>query len=412
MKINLKTICLFCVVWFPISILSDDDVVNILSKQTNRFGLNLLDEIAKNRENQGQIFLSPYSIAMALAMVYAGSGGNSQQQLQQIIGYDECIDIRRNSCQVIDTIEQMNQRLSQIINNDMAIEIGNLMLMAENFEIIPEYFMAIQNHFNGEIIRENLAENGVEAMNKINKFISNRTHGMIDQFLTMPLGPADRFSLFNAIYFKGNWESPFEKSQTHEDIFYGQNDRQRRVQFMRKEEYLSHHALDNLDADMILLEYKGYKVIFVGILPRKRDADLAKLHKALNMTEIQEKIHKKGGGYCVVHLPKMEFDTTYDSLQKEIQTMGIEDIFEVGKANFTGITINEQFAIGKMLHKAKIKIDEEGTVAAAAFGFIMVTSSGISEEPVPEFRFDHPFLFFIHHKPTGQHLFMGEIRYL
>uniref|UniRef100_A0A673LM92 Serpin B6 n=1 Tax=Sinocyclocheilus rhinocerous TaxID=307959 RepID=A0A673LM92_9TELE len=105
-----------------------------------------------------------------------------------------------------------------------------------------------------------------------------------------------------------------------------------------------------------------------------------------------------------VSLPRFKMEETYD-MKSLLISMGMEDVFDGQKVNLSGMSPNNDLVVTKVIHKAFVEVNEEGTEAAAATGIFM---EGSSRWIPPVFNADHPFLFFIRHNPTKSILFYGR----
>ncbi|MHC5161918.1 MAG: serpin family protein, partial [Planctomycetota bacterium] len=155
---------------------------------------------------------------------------------------------------------------------------------------------------------------------------------------------------------------------------------------------------------LLELTYKGEDLSMLILLPKEKDglADMEKELTTRNLAEWQKKMHKQE---VEVFLPKFKMTSQF-SLAETLEKMGMPDAFDVGKADFSGMTGNKDLFISAVLHKAFVEVNEEGTEAAAATGVMMSLSMAL-EQPV--FRADHPFVFIIKDNNTGSILFVGRV---
>lgn len=104
-----------------------------------------------------------------------------------------------------------------------------------------------------------------------------------------------------------------------------------------------------------------------------------------------------------VHLPKFKMENSYD-LKSDLSGLGLQDIFDSGKADLSGMSGSQDLFLSEIVHKSFIEVNEEGTEAAAATAGIAVFCMLLEED----FNADHPFLYFIRHNPTQSVLFFGR----
>ena len=104
-------------------------------------------------------------------------------------------------------------------------------------------------------------------------------------------------------------------------------------------------------------------------------------------------------------MPKFEFSSGF-SLAEPLEQLGMRDAFSANHADFSGMTDEVKLKIDAVVHKAFIRVDEEGTEAAAATGIVMPRVASAAPEPI-EFKANHPFLFFLRYDDAV--LFMGRV---
>jgi serpin B len=207
--------------------------------------------------------------------------------------------------------------------------------------------------------------------------------------------------LTNAIYFKGLWEHEFDPDNTQDkdfEISPGNNKSAPMMSISKK----TFNYTETDDVQILELDYAGDDVSMILVLPKKNNISIAE--KAVNPTALEEWKESFDKIEVDVTIPKFKLETKYD-LKKYLQKMGMIVSF-TSNADFSGMTGYKDLFIKKVAHKAFIEVNEEGTEAAAATGVIMQLTAVID---TVSFNADHPFLFLIQHKETGNILFMGKI---
>jgi len=215
-----------------------------------------------------------------------------------------------------------------------------------------------------------------------------------------------RLVLTNAIYFKGTWQWEFDKSYTSEQDFKITLENIVKVPMMyMKPDKATFNYADTGDLQILELPYKGEEISMLILLPTENlDAiglTAEKLEEYNNqMTETK---------LDAIYLPKFEFDTKY-FMKNILSEMGMPTAFKWPDADFTGMhtpaSVEDRLFISQVIHQAYVKVDEKGTEAAAATAVIMKVSA---IEPRKIFRVDHPFIFIIQEKETGNILFIGKV---
>jgi len=162
---------------------------------------------------------------------------------------------------------------------------------------------------------------------------------------------------------------------------------------------------ETADAQILEMEYLGGETSMVVVLPKAK-AGLPALEQKLDGAMLEQWIGALGPQHVRVKFPRFEI-TCPTNLTDILPKMGMPRAFTAGKADFTGMTTAEPLVIGAVLHKAFVKVDEEGTEAAAATVVMMERTS--APQVQAEFTADHPFLFLIRHRKTGAILFVGRV---
>ncbi|HLZ18001.1 MAG TPA: serpin family protein, partial [Smithellaceae bacterium] len=212
--------------------------------------------------------------------------------------------------------------------------------------------------------------------------------------------------LLNAIYFKGTWASPFQKSHTSDAPFTVSAVKRIRVPLMHQKDRFKMMSEDNFQA--VDIPYEGRNLSMVVMLPRSVDG-LAGLERQLSIQNLKTwlaRLDAGGAQEIDLYLPKFKLETGYD-LVSPCMNMGMKDAFSLANADFSGMGWRKgSLYISQIKHKAVVEVNEEGTEAAAATAVEMATKSVPFN---PEFRADHPFFFIIRDSSSGAILFMGRM---
>jgi len=212
-----------------------------------------------------------------------------------------------------------------------------------------------------------------------------------------------RLVLTNAIYFKGVWEWEFDKSDTREEEFKitPTNIVKTPMMYMDPDKARFNYA-DTEDLQILELPYKGEKISMLVLLPTE---NLDSIESSLTAEKLNEyKFQMKETKLDSIALPKFELDTKY-FMKDTLSALGMQTAFS-GNADFSGMTGKKDLFIGFVIHQAYVKVDEEGTEAAAATAVGMKLTAVM---PRNVFRADHPFIFIIQEKETGNILFLGRV---
>ena len=243
------------------------------------------------------------------------------------------------------------------------------------------------------------------ARKEINNWIELQTNLKIRELIKPGIiSNSTVLVLCNAIYFKGEWFSKFERKNTILRDFYVSSDSLKKVLTMHQTENFRFKQFDNFSA--LELPYKSNDLSMILFLPLEIDG-MKKFEDSLFSDSIRFWINElmdTDKKEIDVYLPKFKVTSEF-YLKKILQNMGMVDAFSLPPANFAGMTGSKDLCISKVVHQAYVDVYEEGTEAAAATAVFM---DGEYNEP-DRFRADHPFIFFIRENQTGSILFMGRI---
>ena len=355
-----------------------------LINSNNDFAFNLF---RKARGDKSKI-LSPLSITFALGMLNNGAEGETLQEINQTLGFGEAgADAINAFCQkMLKESNTLDEKTKALIANTIFVNEGLGYRLQEGFmdKVNTYYDAQPQNRDFGD----------GETMDVINQWASDHTMGMIPTVLdSLTFDPTVVSYLLNALYFKGIWSSPFRKENTQDEPFGGGD----KVPMMHQEKSVRYAENDLYQA--IRLPYGNGAYRMDIFLPRE-DKTVGEVLETLNGSNWQPKYEYKS---VDLKLPRFE-TSTYQPLVKEMSELGMPKAFSVF-AEFPYFC-NSSGCIGNMFQVAKIKLDEEGTVAAAVT-VIAWEATGMPPQPVP-FHANRPFLYVISEQSTGAIFFIGQ----
>ncbi|MEA5601331.1 serpin family protein [Nostoc sp. UHCC 0252] len=364
-------------------------------ESSNKFGFKLFSEVLKDDKGEKNVFISPSSVAIALAMTYNGASGSTQQAMAKTL------ELQGMSLPEINS--SYAAALKQLLENPDAkvqLSIANSLWANQDVSFAPDFLKRTQDFYQAKV--SNLNFKDAAASNTINNWVKENTKGKITKIVET-IEPNQVLFLLNAIYFKGNWSNEFDKSQTAQYPFYITSSRRKQHPMMSQEGDYRYYENEQFQA--VSLPYgKDGKISFYIFLP-KQNSNLKGFYQDLNIGNWEKWMTQFNEQKGFIRLPR--FKTDYDvTLNDALKTLGMEEAFS-NKANFSGMGKN--FAISQVKHKTFVEVNEEGTEAAAATSVGIVTTS-FREEPEP-FRMivDRPFFCAIRDNQTGNVLFMGSI---
>jgi serpin B len=369
-----------------------------LVKGNNAFALNLYNQI---KDNKGNIFLSPYSISSAFAMCYAGARGNTQQEMAAVLHFPE------KQGQLHNDFANLNLGLKEIQKNGyVELNVANSLWAQEDYDFLPEYLAISQKYYDAKIGNVDFRHDTENTRQRINNWTEEKTNNLIKEII--PRGilhpEVTKLVLVNAVYFKGEWLVKFEKESTRNAPFWVTPEQSKNVSLMCLQEYFEYG--EDVDTQVLVLPYKGSDLSMVILLPKNK-GDIKNLEDNLTMEHINKWINATQRQETLVYLPK--FTIGFSSRLKEYLTaLGMNNAFIWPGADFSGMDGTKWLYISEALHKVWVKVDEEGTEAAAATSVIMRFGGAPSDSP-KVFRADHPFIFLIKDNHSGNMLFMGRL---
>ncbi len=366
----------------------------------NKFAVGLY-QMLKNGE--GNLFYSPYSISMALAMTYAGAKGTTAQQMGDTLHFTLPQDSLHTTFNGLDQLlASRGQGAKDKEGKSFKLNIVNAIWGQKGYQFLSQYLdLLAQNYGAGMRLLD--FRNAPDASRlTINKWVADQTKDKIQDLI--PPGAIDqltRLVLTNAIYFNAAWDSPFEKGATQDGKFYLNDGSSVTVPMMSQTESLGYAAGNGYKA--VELPYDGRELSMVIILPDS--GTFSQFENALTADKYGSIVQGLTAKQIALSLPRFKFDSSF-SLNKALSTMGMPLAF-TDQADFSGMTGNRDLSISDVIHKAFVAVDESGTEAAAATAVIMrVTSMPLSPTEV---KVDHPFIFIIRDIKTGTVLFIGRV---
>lgn len=369
-----------------------------ISSSSNVFGLELLGKIPGS--SQTNIFYSPYSVYTALAMAYVGARGETMQDLHDALGYSS---VGLSPDLVPGLLAKHARRLREPSNSTLYVT--NNAIIQEGYNVEPQYLDSLTENFAAEVTTANLADQ--QALRNINEWVKRKTAGKIEGLLSEPLSSDARLVLLNAIYFKGLWNTPFPADHTFKAPFFNAGTERVEVDMMHQEVTTGYAQDDETNAQVVDLAYAGLDYSMVIVLPREKNGVDA-LKRNFSLPLYHRLLLKLRDREVDVALPKFKIDSLY-KLKEPLSQLGASKIFDKYQADFSGISGSRDLFVYNVVHKAVVEVNEEGSEAAGATAVILQVESLRVGTP---FVVDHPFLFFIRNRRTGDILFAGQVNHL
>ncbi|XP_058603576.1 leukocyte elastase inhibitor-like isoform X1 [Onychostoma macrolepis] len=382
-----------------------------LSAANTQFSLNLFKKISEGNKS-GNVFYSPISISSALAMVSLGAKENTAAQMLKVLGFNNPAQPESGQ----KTEEQIHSSFNKLMSElnkpgaPYVLSLANRLYGEQSYQFVEKFLNDAKRYYEAGLEEVDFKMKSDAACVDINKWVEKNTQGKIKDLLPQrSIDEMTRLVLVNAIYFIGNWEEKFPKEDTRDGQFELNKTQTKPVKMMHQTEEFPLALIPEMDSQVLELPYVGKNLSMLIILPNEiqdETTGLQKLEKALTYEKLMEwtKPSMMQKQEVRVSLPRFKMEETYD-MKDLLISMGMEDVFNKQKVNLSGMSPNNNLVVTKVIHKAFVEVNEEGTEAAAATS---IESILMSLRFSPVFNADHPFLFFIRHNPTKSILFYGR----
>jgi serpin B len=378
---------------------SDEELAELVGGNS-AFALDLYHQLTDGGDN---LFYSPYSISLALAMTYAGARGDTEQEMAESLHFllpQERLHPAFNGLDL-----ELARRGEGAVGKDgegFRLNIVNAIWGQKGYALLPDFLDVLAANYGAGLRVVDFMTAAEEARVTINEWVSDETEGRIEDLI--PQGVLDaltRLVLTNAIYFNAAWSEPFEPSLTEDGPFYLLDDSEVMAPMMRQTTSLGYTRESGYTA--VELPYSGGEISMVLVVP---DAGAFEaFESALDADQLSAILDDLERSEVALSLPKFEMESEF-SLNQALAAMGMGGAFTTA-ADFSGMTDPSELFISDVIHKAFVSVDEAGTEAAAATAVVMRLSA-MPAEPV-EVTVDRPFVFLIRDIQTGAILFVGRI---
>lgn len=368
-----------------------------LSTAIDDFGLDLVK--ATSTDPRSNAIVSPASVHAALSMTLNGAEGETAAQMRHVLHLD-AMSAARSSQAWASLLGRLEGGSGQ-----QRLDIAHSLWARKGVTFKKAFAEADRDYFGAEITTLDFAKDDVPGA--INGWVSDNTHGMITKMVDQ-VPPNAILCLANAVYFKGEWVSPFDPEHTHTSSFVREDSSTVDVDMMYDTRSMPY--TENAAFQSTKLAYKGGDTAFYVILPKPGVTTGAVLDtlKGEGFTRLRRATAADAPGKVTLALPRLDTGFSAD-LAKRLADLGMPLAFDDRKAQFSGIAdLQVPIYVGRALHTAKVKVGEKGTEAAAATGMMSMAAGIASVEPA-EIICDRPYIFAIVHEASGAMVFLGVV---
>lgn len=369
----------------------DTSDIKIIQKAQSAFAFDLYQKLA---EKDGNLFFSPFSISSAMGMLYAGARGDTEKQLASGMHFELTQDLFH---QAMNTI---NQDLDTRDDGAFRLNIDNNIWVQETYPIQTSYLDVLMQSYGSGVYAVDFVTQPDDTRNAINNWIEGKTQKRIQELL--PAGSVDSSTaliLTNSIYFKARWAEEFYL--TEQKDFHLQDNQTKSIEMMGIRDRFKYASGQHYE--MIEIPYDENSATMIILVPAQghfsdfQNPSEFFMADHLNFKEV------------ILWMPKFSFKTSFGVISA-LQSFGIQDAFNPEKADFSGIDGTRELYVSGVLHQAFIKVDEQGTEAAAATATTLSVTAAPALPVEPTLLIiDRPFIFTIRDNKTGMILFIGHV---
>lgn len=384
------------------------------TKGINQFSYRIFEK----SENGKNIFLSPYSIATAFSMLANGAEGETKQEIMDLL---KIRDLEKWNAYIKEYTGLYEKEETKLLTAN-SVWVSNRFVLSPRAE--QEFFAPLSAYYHGKQEQQDLSTD--TAREKINNWVSENTDGMINPFLKNNLDLSVQMLLANAVYFKGDWALEFKKEDTKKLVFVGAS-KETKVDMMcmygENFKYIEKNGIRGVE-----LPYLGNNFAMDIIIPAEKETcieepDSDENKDKMTNTNIREHFGSlsqkekdeifdafdkaETEKIFTLKIPKFTMEYEAEKLEDSLKELGLSTALSKN-GNFDKIATG--IYVDKILHKAKIEVDEKGTKASAVTGIMMKNDAAVLDGEEINFIVLQPFIYVIRDIQTGTILFMGDMQ--
>ena len=360
---------------------------------SNEFTFELYNELKEDDEN---LFFSPYSITIALAMAAEGANGQTKTEIHSVLNLPSNDTVRHEM--ILHVAEQLSMQ-----NQNINVSVANAYWLTDQGYLKAAYQEIIENYYLAYGEKLDFVNDATGSVETINQWVEQQTNDKIKNLLSpTDINALTYLILTNAIYFKADWLFQFDINETENRTFTNSNESTIQTPIMHMDDDYFHFNYTEDDSTQLLqLKYDDENYSMYILLPKD---NISLLEDRLSSAYFHSLITNLSSDQVEVYMPRFSFEEKYE-LSAPLISLGMPTAFS-SQADFSFIA-DYPLSISKVIHQAFVDVNEQGTEAAAATAVVIELSYIPSSHPV--FKADHPFIFLIRHEQTGQVLFMGKV---
>ncbi|WP_336345828.1 serpin family protein [Halalkalicoccus ordinarius] len=384
-----------------------DETLSALVRANAAFALALHRELSAGSD-EPNVFASPHSVSVAMAMLFAGARGETEREMAEAMRYElpqetlhpaieslsGALDERAENADDLGLLDRLRGREATF-----DLSVTNALWGNEEYPYREAYLEALDDHYGAGLRQVDFTESEATRA-EINDWVAGETNDRIEEVLPEgSIQPNTHLVVTNAIHLLADWATQFDPKDTAEGEFTAIDGTSTTTPMMRQKAEFPAALRDGIS--LVELPYVGEEVSMVVIVPDGRSVEFERFEADLTADRLDALLSDLETSEVEVVLPRFEFG--FDAHLNAVLTgLGMERAFDLGRAEFGGMT-DATVAIADVFHESYVAVDEAGTEAAAA------TAGSAADSAPPRVVADRPFLFLIRDRPTGAILFLGRI---
>lgn len=354
-----------------------------------------LDVYHQLRQTEGNLFFSPFSVSLTLAMLYGGARSTTEAQMAQALRFSLPQDALHPAYNWLESTLQSRDRGSDLFR----LRIVNATFGRVGQEPLPSYLDLLARNYGAGMALLDFENEPEQARRAINRWVGKQTEDRIPDLLPEgSVSPLTVLVLINAVYFKAAWLTPFDTDDTEDGVFHALSG-DVTVPMMTGEPVRASYVQGD-DYQAVALPYRGESFEMIAIMPDQGRFEA--IESQLDGRLLPALLGSLARARVSVTMPRFEIRTRV-TMNEILQTLGMQDAFTTN-ADFSGINGRRNLYLSLVQHEAFVRVDEAGTEAAAA------TAAGVDLVSLPQrVVLDRPFLFLIRDVETRSILFLGRV---
>ncbi len=380
-----------------------------LTRGNTAFAFDLYRTLA---QSDGDLFYSPHSVSLALAMTYAGARGETERQMAETLRFllpQERLHLAFNALDL--ALASRGAGAAGQDDGGFRLNIANSVWGQKDHEFVAAFLDVLAEQYGSEVRRADFRRAPEESRVLINDWVSDETEARINDLIPPgAIQPATRLVLANAIYFNAAWQLPFDERATASGPFHPLGGGYIEALMMRQDGRLGYTRGDGYQA--VELPYDGGEMAMAILLPDP--GSFSEFEGLLNASMVDGVLEALETRRVLLTMPKFRVEASFN-LAEVLKGMGMPNAFDEKAAEFSAMDGTSCLAgddgcllITDVVHKAFVSVDEAGTEAAAATAVIVGTKAADPDGPV-RLTVDRPFIFLVRDRATGAVLLVGRV---